>query len=115
VGEIADVTIRANASFTLTMTVDFSFKAEHLKRYPVRIEQTKDGVVLDVYTIELTAVKDLDDFFFGNPRSGEVHIATCPFWTRLDKRRLRTFELLADAQLRGYNGCRFCLPEADTD
>ena len=115
VGEVTEVLIRANDSFTLTVTVDFSFKAEHRKRYPVRIEQRHEGAVIGVYTIELTAIKDLDDFFFGNPRSGEVHITTCPFWPKLDKSRVRTFERLLDAQARGYNGCRFCLPEADTD
>jgi hypothetical protein len=112
-GAVEDVVIGANGSFVLTMSVDFSFKAAHLKRYPVRVEQVHGGAVVGAYTIELTAVKDLEDFFFGNPRSGELHVSTCPLWPRINKARLQTFEQVADAQARGYNGCRFCLPEAD--
>lgn len=114
VGNISDVTIRANQSFTLTATVDFSFNATHLDQYPLRIQQVHDGSVIGAYTIQLTAVKDLEDYFFGNPRSLELHVSTCPFWDRMNKARLRTFERVADGQARGYNGCRFCLPEFDT-
>jgi KAP family P-loop domain len=113
-GVIKDVEIGGNDSFVLTLSVDFSFKATHLRRYPVRVQQTHHNAVVGSYTIELTAVKDLEDFFFGNRRSGELHVSTCPLWPRINKARLDTFERIADAQARGYNGCRFCLPEADT-
>ena len=106
--------ISANDSFVLTLGVDVSFKATHLRRYPVRVQQTHHDAVVGSYTIELTAVKDLEDFFFGNRRSGELHVSTCQLWPRISKARLDTFERIADAQARGYNGCRFCLPEADT-
>jgi zinc metalloprotease ZmpB len=111
---IKDVEIGGNDSFVLTLGVDFSFKANHLRRYPVRVQQTHHNAVVGSYTIELTAVKDLEDFFFGNRRSGELHVSTCQLWPRINKARLDTFERIADAQARGYNGCRFCLPDADT-
>lgn len=112
-GVLENLVIRANGSFVLTLSVDFSFEAAHLMRYPVRVEQLHAGAVVGAYTIELTAVKDLEDFFFGNPRSGELHVSICPLWPRINKPRLQTFERVSDAQARGYNGCRFCLPEAD--
>jgi hypothetical protein len=113
-GAIKDVEIGGNDSFVLTLGVDFSFKATHLRRYPVRVQQTHHNAVVGSYTIELTAVKDLEDFFFGNRRSGELHVSTCQLWPKINKARLDTFERIADAQARGYDGCRFCLPEADT-
>lgn len=114
VGNISDVVIRAKQSFTLTITVDFSFEATHLQQYPLRIQQVHEGTVIGAYTIELTAVKDLEDFFFGNPRSMELHVSSCQFWDQINKARLRTYERIADGQARGYNGCRFCLTEVDT-
>jgi zinc metalloprotease ZmpB len=55
-----------------------------------------------------------DDYFFGNPRSGELHVSSCPFWPHMNTARLQAFETAADAVARGYNGCFFCLPEHDT-
>ncbi len=113
-GAIKDVEIGGNDSFVLTLGVDFSFNVTHLRRYPVRVQQTHHDAVVGSYTIELTAVKDLEDFFLGNRRSGELHVSTCQLWPRINKARLDTFERIDDAQARGYNGCRFCLAEADT-
>jgi hypothetical protein len=112
-GTLKEVEIAANGSFVLNLTVDFSFEADHLRRYPMRVRQVHDDALVGAYTIELTAVKDLEDFFFGNPHSGELHVSTCPLWPKINKPKLMTFERVADAQARGYNGCRFCLPEVD--
>lgn len=112
-GTLKEVEIDANGSFVLNLTVDFSFEADHLRQYPMRVRQVHDDALVGAYTIELTAVKDLEDFFFGNPHSGELHVTTCPLWPKINKPKLVTFERVADAQARGYNGCRFCLPEVD--
>ena len=110
---VQDVPIVANGSFVLTLGVDFSFHARHLEQYPIRVEQVHQGAVVGAYTIALTALKDLDDFFFGNPRSGELHVSTCPLWPKINTARLHAFETVDDAMARGFNGCRFCLPEHD--
>jgi hypothetical protein len=110
---VHDVRIDANGSFVLTLGVDFSFEAQHLKQYPVRIEQLHQGVVVGAYTIALTALKELDDYFFGNPRSGELHVSKCPLWPKINVARLQAFETVNDAIARGFNGCRFCLPDHD--
>jgi hypothetical protein len=112
---IDDVEIRARGRFTLTIEIDFSFDATHLQQYPLVVQQTHDGQIVGAYTVQITAIKDLEDFFFGNPRSYELHVSTCPFWPYMNTTRLRPFERIADGVARGYNGCRFCLPEADTD
>jgi hypothetical protein len=65
--------------------------------------------------MQITAVKELEDFFFGNPRSREAHISTCPFWPKLGPFSRVPYPRLQDLTARGYNGCVYCLPEADTD
>lgn len=110
---LTDVPIASNGSFLLTLSVDFSVEARHLKQYPIRVEQLHEGVVVGAYTIELTAIKDLEDFFFGNPRSHELHVSNCPLWSAMNTVRLVTFESVEDATARGYDGCRFCLPDHD--
>jgi hypothetical protein len=43
-----------------------------------------------------------------------VHIVGCPFWDAMTHRRLVPFLALGDALARGYDGCAFCLPNANT-
>lgn len=113
VNGVKDIPIAANGSFVLTLGVDSSFEAKHLEQYPIRIEQLFEGAVVGAYTVALTAIKELEDYFFGNPRSSELHVSTCPLWPKITTSRLRAFETVEDATARGYNGCRFCLPEHD--
>ena len=94
--------------------MDFSRQAAHLKRYPVSVRQTHRDAVVGTYTIELTAIKDLEDYFFGNPAAASCTSATARSGRRINKARIQTFERIADAQARGYNGCRFCLPRGDS-
>ncbi|MEU1867744.1 hypothetical protein, partial [Streptomyces gardneri] len=72
------------------------------------------GTVVGRMTIQITAVKELDDFFFGNPRSGEIHINTCPYWPKLGPGSKVPFLRIEDALARGYNGCAYCLPDHNT-
>ena len=114
VGELRDFRLQPAQRSTVFVSVDFSHDAEHGRLYPLTIRQLLEGESLGAYTLELTAIKDLDDFFFGNPRSHELHVSTCPLWDRLNHTRVRTFAAIADAVARGYNGCGFCLADIDT-
>ncbi|CUM42807.1 M28 family peptidase [Streptomyces gardneri] len=96
------------------ITIDFSHQAEHMKRYPFVATQYQDGAVVGRMTIQITAVKELDDFFFGNPRSGEIHVTTCPYWPKLGAGSKVPFMRIEDALARGYNGCAYCLPQHNT-
>ncbi|MEU2549630.1 hypothetical protein ABZ618_30105 [Streptomyces roseolus] len=96
------------------LVIDFAHEAEHLKRYPFIATQIQDDEVAGRMTIEITAVKDLSEFFFGNPKSHELHIKTCPFFDKLSRAHRLPFARLEEAQAHGYNGCAYCLPEADT-
>ena len=113
VRSVKDLLIKANGSVVLTLGIDFSVEARHLKQYPIRVEQLTGGVVVGAYTVQLTAIKDFEDYCFGNPRSGELHTSSCPLWPRMNTSRLQAFASIEDALARGFNGCRFCLPEHD--
>lgn len=96
------------------ITIDFSHHAEHLRMYPFVATQYQDGVIAGRMTIQITAVKELEDFFFGNPHSGELHVSTCPYWPRLGPDSKVPFVRAEDALARGYNGCAYCQPDLDT-
>jgi hypothetical protein len=96
------------------ITIHFSHKAEHLRLYPFIATQYQDNLIAGRTTIQITAVKELEGFFFGNPRSGELHISTCPYWSKLGAGSRVPFLRAEDAIARGYNGCAYCQPALNT-
>ncbi|MFF3942740.1 hypothetical protein [Streptomyces phaeofaciens] len=106
--------LEANDRVAAEVTIDFSSQAEHLRLYPLVATQYQDGLIAGRMTIQITAVNELEDFFFGNPRSGELHISTCPYWSRLGAANKVPFLRAEDALARGYNGCAFCQPALNT-
>jgi hypothetical protein len=111
---MADFRLATGEDVTVDLVIDFSHTANHLQTYPLIVTQHQDGQVVGRITIDIVAVKELEDFFFGNPRSGEIHVSACPFWPKLGPWSKRPFVRIEDAQIRGYNGCAFCLPDFDT-
>jgi len=111
---MADFRLATGEDVTVDLVIDFSHTANHLQTYPLIVTQHQDGQVVGRITIDIVAVKELEDFFFGNPRSHEIHVTTCPFWPKLGPWSKRPFVRIEDAQIRGYNGCAFCLPDFDT-
>ncbi|MEU1935511.1 hypothetical protein ACH49O_08035 [Streptomyces coeruleorubidus] len=107
-------TLEADDRVAADITIDFSHHAEHLRLYPFVATQYQDGLIAGRMTIQITAVKELEDFFFGNPRSGELHISTCPHWPRLGAGSKVPFLRAEDALARGYNGCAYCQPALNT-
>jgi hypothetical protein len=114
VGVIEDFPLSTNDQTSATLTIDFSYEAEHLHLYPIVASQEQDGRSVGRLTIEITAVKETEDYVYGNPRSWELHTVYCPFWSRISQRNKIPFATIQDGLARGYNGCAFCLPEHDT-
>ncbi|WP_329105398.1 hypothetical protein [Streptomyces sp. NBC_01439] len=96
------------------ITIDFSHHADHLRLYPFIATQYQDSLIAGRMTIQITAVKELEGFFFGNPRSGELHVSTCPYWSKLGAGSKVPFRCAEDAVARGYNGCAYCQPALNT-
>lgn len=102
----------ADDDVSAELTIDFAHEAVHLKNYDFIATQIQDHEVAGRITIEITAVKDLHEWFFGNPKSGEVHIETCPFWGQLSPANKKPYARIEEALARDYNGCAYCLPSS---
>lgn len=110
---MADFPLAASEDATLDLVIDFSHNAEHLRTYPLVVSQWQDGRLVGRVTVDIVAIKELDDYFFGNPRSREIHVSTCSFWPALGAGSKVPFVKVEDALARGYNGCAYCLPGHD--
>ena len=114
VGEINGFDLAAHDDINVTITIDFSYKAKHLKRYNLIATQIQDDQVAGRMTIEITAVKESEDYVYANPRSKELHTIHCPFWNRISPWNKIPFQSVQDGLARGYDGCAFCLSEYNT-
>lgn len=114
VGVIEDFPLSTNDRASATLTIDFSYQADHLHVYPIAATQEQDGRSVGRLTIEITAVKETEDYIYGNPRSRELHTVYCPFWSQISQCNKIPFATIQDGLARGYNGCAFCLAEYNT-
>jgi hypothetical protein len=114
-GMIENFPLAANEEKSVALEIDFSFEAEHLHRYPIVASQVQNGVLAGQLTIEITAVKESEDYLYGNARTQELHTLHCPFREQMSPHNHVPFATLKDALARGYNGCAFCLPQYSTD
>ena len=113
-GVIEDFPLGTNEKRSVTLDIDFSYQAQHLQRYPIVAGQEQDGVLAGQLTIEITAVKESEDYVYGNRRSKELHTLHCTYQSQMSSRNKVAFATIQDGLARGYNGCAFCLPEHDT-
>ncbi|WP_395358450.1 hypothetical protein ACHGLA_01600 [Streptomyces sp. YH02] len=100
----------AQEKVTADVTIDFAHEAVHMQHYDLVTTQLQDQQVAGRLTIEITAVKDRHEWFFGNKHTQEVHIDTCPFWEQIHETSLVPFPRIDLAIAHGYNGCAYCLP-----
>lgn len=105
---------KKNEQISVTLYVDFSYTAEHLKVYPVIVSQYLDKRLVGRLTLSITAVRETEDFVFGNRQSGEIHSVKCPFWSLIHQANKVVFSSVQEGVKRRYNGCAFCLREHDT-
>ena len=115
VAVVDEFELAARENKRVQLTVDFSLEAKHGGSYPLIARQIQDGEIAGELTIEFTAIKDFEDYVFGNPTSWELHTINCPFWPKILPRNKVPFLTVQEGIARRYNGCRFCLPEYDTD
>jgi Peptidase family M28 len=113
VGRLSGARLAAGDRVSVELRVAFSHAAQHLHRYPIVFSQMQDGLPSGKQTIEITAVVDGAGVYFANPRTLEVHVATCQWKARMSPRNTVPFLALSDALARGYDGCAYCLPEAN--
>lgn len=108
-GVVDQFPLTAGEESSVAMTVEFSYDAEHGRIYPIVATQVQDDNVAGRLTIEIKAIKESDDYFYGNPRSMELHTIHCPFWSRISQSNKVPFESIQAAKAVGYDGCAYCL------
>lgn len=114
-GAIVGFPLVAGEERHITIEIDFSYQAEHMKRYPIVASQEQDGLIAGRLTIEITAVKESEEYVYGNVRSRELHTLNCAYRKAMSPKKLVPFQTVKDALARGYNGCAFCLPAYNSD
>jgi hypothetical protein len=113
-GRLSGFPLAPSDRASLRLTVDFSVLAEHRRRYGATVSQFQDAQPAGRLTVEITAVKEVEDLVFGNPRSHELHTVRCAYWPRISQHNKVPFWQIADGLARGYNGCALCLPNYHT-
>lgn len=113
-GILQGFTLAANADKNFKLEIDFSVNAEHEKLYPIVVTQEQDGEIAGRITFDVIAIKDSEDYVYGNPRSLELHTTDCPFWEKISDKNKIPFKNINDGIDKGYNGCAFCLSDYNT-
>jgi len=80
--------------------------------YELSIRQLVDGIEMGRVTRRL-AIGSYP--YTGNKRTLEVHQSNCEWVDQMSNRHKEPFTDVNLAIQRGYNGCRYCLPELSTD
>ena len=114
VGALTGFLLAPAQNSILTASIDVSYSAMHMQTYCFDLVQERNGIAVSRYSIEITAVKDSEDFIYGNRHSKELHVLHCPYHRAMNPRNSVPFPTVQDGLRRGYNGCAFCLPAHDT-
>lgn len=72
--------------------------------YPLIISQYKNENVIGRYTVEITAVKESDDWLYGNQHTKEVHVFTYGWRQKMKPQYNSTSSI---KELRGINAVHF--------
>lgn len=110
--DIRDFDLQRNENTLLRLRVTLPETAVDGELYPVYVEQRTNGVLTGRVTLLARTVRT--PAYIGNRNSGELHLANCPWVRKMSSRNKAPYNDLALARQRGYNGCRFCLPQQDT-
>lgn len=113
-GRLLNFPLSANEQKTAVLEVDFSYQAQHLKIYPIVIGQEQNARLAGRITVEITAVKESEDFIYGNLRTMEFHTLNCTYRKKMKAHNQIPFQTAKDALQRGFNGCAYCMKTHDT-
>ncbi len=80
--------------------------------YPVFVEQRVNGNLTGRVTLMARTVGT--PAYIANRRSRELHLPNCEWVKKMSPWNKIPYDDLDAALRRGYNGCRFCLPDYDT-
>lgn len=82
--------------------------------YPIFVEQKVNGNLTGRVTLVARTVGTPAYIANRNPRSRELHLANCRWASKIAKWHKVPYNDLETALRRGYDGCKYCLPEYHT-
>jgi hypothetical protein len=109
--DIRDFDLNRNENTLVRLQVTLPEDARDGELYPVYVEQRTNGVLTGRVTLLARTVAT--PAYIGNRNSGELHMANCPWVRKMSARNKAPYNDLALPLQRGYNGCRFCMPQHD--
>jgi hypothetical protein len=111
-GSVDGMRLGVNQEIPALLTFHCPVRARHLWRQRLSVVQEINRQTAGRLTYEITSVREVAGFVYGNPRSGRLHRSGCPFWGRLRFSNLVPFAHLKDGLSRGYHPCSYCLKES---
>ena len=112
--DIMGISLKPNENTLVRLEVTLPEDARDGDVYPIFVEQKVNGIFTGRVTLVARAVGAPAYIANCNPRSRELHLANC-FWVgKMLKGHKVPYDDLEAALRRGYDGCRFCLPEYHT-
>lgn len=112
-GDINGITLKPNENTLVRLEVTLPENTVDGEVYPVSVEQKVDGTVTGRVTLVARTVGT--PAYIANSRTGEIHYPDCEWVDQMSNKNKVPFDDLELAIKRGYNGCKTCLPEYDTD
>jgi len=111
--DIKGIKLKPNENTLSMLEVTLPENAKEGEVYTIFVEQKVNGTLTGRITIVARTVGT--PAYIANSRSGEIHYPNCTWVKKMSKRNKIPYDDLKLAIRRGYNGCKFCLPEYNTD
>jgi len=112
-GSIDGIRLKRSENTLVRLEVDLPAQAAPGDIYPVYVEQKVNGTVTGRVT--LVARVAGSPAFIANRNSGEIHLPNCTWVQKISRSNKVPCDDLQAAIRRGFNGCRFCLPDYSND
>ncbi|HRW82417.1 MAG TPA: S8 family serine peptidase [Methanothrix sp.] len=110
--DIRGISLKPSENTLVRLEVTLPKDAVDGELYPVFVEQKVNGTTTGRVTLLARTVRT--PAYIANRSSREIHLANCGWVSKMSNRNKVPYNDLNLALGRGYNGCRFCLPEHDT-
>ncbi len=110
-GSLTRVKLKSKENTLVRMEVKLPRQARPGDVYPVWVEQRVNGRVTGRVSLVARIAGTPAYIANSNPESKEIHLPNCRWAKKISGRHKIPYDDLQLALRRGYNGCRFCLPE----
>lgn len=108
---LTGIKLKSRENTQVRIEVQLPASARAGDTYPVSVEQWVNGQTTGRVTL-VARIKGTPAYIANrNPKSLEIHVPNCQWAKKISGHHKVPFDDLQLALKRGYNGCRFCLPE----